>query len=55
MRFPLLPLLALLSLISPAALADDALPQDAGNMVWLVCASALVFLMQAGFCALEAG
>ncbi|MBI57862.1 MULTISPECIES: ammonium transporter [Spongiibacter] len=55
MRFPLLPLLALLSLISPAALADDALPQDAGNMVWLVCASALVFLMQAGFALLESG
>jgi Amt family ammonium transporter len=47
-------LFALLMLVfSSFCFADEASP--ASNMVWLVTASALVFLMQAGFALLECG
>lgn len=51
-RFQNLTLLVLVAL-SPPAMADDA--SAAMDMVWLVTASALVFLMQAGFALLESG
>ncbi|MFT4920601.1 MAG: Amt family ammonium transporter, partial [Zhongshania aliphaticivorans] len=47
-------LFALIMLVfSSFCFADEASP--ASNMVWLVTASALVFLMQAGFALLECG
>ena len=43
-------------LFSSLAFADDIADLSAAtNMVWLVTASALVFLMQAGFALLESG
>lgn len=51
-RFQNLTLLVLVAL-SPPAIADDA--SASMDMVWLVTASALVFLMQAGFALLESG
>ncbi|MDF1820667.1 MAG: ammonium transporter [Alcanivoracaceae bacterium] len=49
------PLLLLLASLPTNALAADTVDTGAVNMVWLATASALVFLMQAGFALLESG
>lgn len=43
------------TLLPISAFADEALPQAAGDMLWLVVAGALVFFMQAGFALIEGG
>lgn len=47
--------LAVALLLLPATAMADTTPQAASDMVWLAAASALVFLMQAGFALLESG
>lgn len=48
--------LAAFSLLFPlATFADEAIPADAVNTVWIVVAGAMVFLMQPGFALLETG
>ena len=47
--------LAVALLLLPATAMADTTSQAASDMVWLAAASALVFLMQAGFALLESG
>jgi len=47
---------ALMTLAFPlATFADEAVPAEAVNTLWIVVAGAMVFLMQPGFALLESG